>query len=163
VNKGSSRDLISAVQKRVTRLQKEHSVPAYNVTVFENSGGLHAHIVFISDRAGEIVAALKRSRQFGELVDAKPVYDLQGLFNYLTKERTPQANYRRGHMFGGRLKGSHPIDGGGDRVRPNAELKRDAIQARYIELWQQTNARRSKDRKPYRSRELKRRTLHPGI
>ena len=58
VNKGSSRDLISAVQKRVTRLQKEHSVPAYNVTVFENSGGLHAHIVFISDRAGEIVAAL---------------------------------------------------------------------------------------------------------
>src|SRR5262245_1745202 len=71
---------------------------------------------------------------------------------YLAKERTPQAGYRRSHMFGGRLAGSHRLPGGGDRVRLSRELERDSIEASYVEPWRRTNARRSLERKPYRLR-----------
>jgi hypothetical protein len=73
---------------------------------------------------------------------------------YLAKERTPQAGYGREHHLGGRLRGSHRIDGGGDRVRLSRELERDVIDAGYVEPWQHTNARRSDYRKPYRRRRL---------
>jgi hypothetical protein len=162
VNKGANRELISDVQKRITRLQKEHGLPAYNVTVLETSNGLHAHIPFVSDRAGAITDAIKRSEKFGDIIHVGPIDDAQGLARrYLAKERTPQAGYRRQHMLGGRLKGSHRLDGGGDRVRPSLDLKRDAIEARYIKPWQKTNARRAKVRKKYRPRQLKLRALRP--
>jgi hypothetical protein len=65
-----------------------------------------------------------------------------------------QAGYGRQHVLGGRLRGSHRLDGGGDRVRLSRDLERDAISAGYVEPWQHTNARRSAERKAYRLRRL---------
>jgi len=60
--------------------------------------------------------------------------------------------YRRELVLGGRLRGSHRLDGGGDRVRLSRDLERDAISAGYVEPWQHTNARRSAERKRYSPR-----------
>jgi Helix-turn-helix len=55
-------------------------------------------------------------------------------------------------MLGGRLSGSHRLEGGGDRVRLSRDLERDAIDTGYVEPWQHTNARRSAKRKHYSPR-----------
>jgi hypothetical protein len=152
-NKGTARSTISNIQKRITRLQIEYRLRPYNVTTFETRGGLHAHIVFLGNR--EIAERLKSSTAFGEFIRVNPVTDPVGLVRkYLAKERTPQAGYRRHHVLGGRLRGSHRLDSGGDRVRLSRDLERDAIDAGYVEQWKHTNARRSVERKAYRLRRL---------
>jgi len=152
-NKGTSRCTISDIQKRTTRLQIEHGVRPYNVTTFETRGGLHAHIVFLGNR--EIAERLKSSTAFGGFIQVDPITDPVGIARkYLAKERTPQAGYGREHVLGGRLRGSHRLDGGGDRVRLSRDLERDAIAAGYVEPWKHTNARRSAERKAYRLRRL---------
>jgi hypothetical protein len=129
--------------------------------VLEASGGLHAHITFIGNP--QIARRLKASKQFGEVVDVRRVTDPNGLVRkYLAKERTPQAGYGREHVLGGRIKGSHQLDGGGDRVRLSRELERDGIEAGYVELWRHSNARRSAERKPYRLRRLTRKAPQPA-
>ena len=150
-NRGTCRSLIAAIWKRITRLQRSYRLHCYGVTTFESRGGLHAHIAFIGTHG--IARRLKVSKQFGDLIDVRRVTDANDLANkYLAKERTPQAGYRRGHMLGGRIAGSHRLPGGGDRVRLSRELERDAIEAGYVEPWRHTNARRSIERKPYRPR-----------
>jgi len=152
-NKGTPRSIISNIQKRITRLQVEHGLRPYNVTTFETRGGPHAHIVFLGSH--EIAERLQSSTAFGEFIQVDPVTDPVGLVRkYLAKERTPQAGYARHHMLGGRLRGSHRLDGGGDRVRLSRDLERDAISAGYVEPWQHTNARRTAERKAYRLRRL---------
>jgi hypothetical protein len=152
-NKGTARSSISSIQKRITRLQREYGLRPYNVTTFETRSGLHAHIVFLGNR--ELADRLKRSSAFGEFIQVDSVTDPRGLARkYLAKERTPQAGYGREHLLGGRLRGSHRLDGGGDRVRLSRDLERDAISAGYVEPWQHTNARRSAERKAYRLRRL---------
>jgi hypothetical protein len=147
---GTSRDLIADIWKRITRLQGACRLHCYSMTTFESRGGLHAHIVFIGNL--EIAQRLKVSNQFGDVINVRRVTDPHGLFKYLTKERTPQAGYRREHVLGGRIKGSHRLQGGGDRVRLSRQLTRDAIDAGYVEPWQRTNARRRTDagRKRYK-------------
>jgi hypothetical protein len=150
-NKQAARSAIADVWKRITRLQAKYDLPAYSVAVFETRGELHAHIAFIGTR--EIAKRLQRSVAFGELIDARPVTDSNGLVRkYLSKERTPQAGYGREHLLGGRLKGSHRLAGGGDRVRLSRALERDAIEAGYVDAWQHSNARRSFERRAYRPR-----------
>jgi hypothetical protein len=118
-----------------------------NATAFETRGGLHAHITFIGNT--DIADSLKRSSVFGDLIEVGPITHPQDLARkYLGKERTPQAGYRRQHVLGGRVRGSHCLDGGGDRVRLSRDLERDAIAAGYVEPWQHTNARRSLSEKP---------------
>jgi hypothetical protein len=152
-HKGTARYTVAAIQKRITRLQVEHGLRPYSVTTFETRGGLHAHIAFIGNR--EIAERLKRSTAFGEFIQVDRVTDPGGVARaYLAKERTPQAGYRRQDVLGGRLRGSHRLDGGGDRVRLSRDLERDAISAGYVEPWHHTNARRSAQRKPYRLRRL---------
>jgi hypothetical protein len=154
-NKGTARSIVSNIQKRITRLQVEYGLRPYWVTTFETRGGLHAHIVFLGNRESEIVERLKSSTAFGESIQVDPVTDPAGLARkYLAKERTPQAGYRRERVLGGRLRGSHRLDGGGDRVRLSRDLERDAIDAGYVEPWKHTNARRSAERKAYRLRRL---------
>jgi hypothetical protein len=86
-NKGAARSAIADVWKRITRLQKACSLPAYSVAVLETRGGLHAHITFIGTRA--IARRLQSSSVFGELIDARPVTDSNGLVRkYLSKEST---------------------------------------------------------------------------
>jgi hypothetical protein len=70
------------------------------------------------------------------------------------KERTPQAGWGRERQLGGRIKGSHKLKGGGDRVRLSRELERDAIEAGLVNGWQHSNAKRKADRKEYRKRPL---------
>jgi hypothetical protein len=101
-----------------------------------------------------VVERLKHSA-FGETITIKRVYDLGGLLNkYQVKERTPQAGYGRQQQLGGRIRGSHKIEGGGDRVRLSRELERDAIEQALVEPWQHKNAKRKADRKEYRKRPL---------
>jgi hypothetical protein len=150
-DRDAPRSLIADVWKRVTRLQGAYRLKCYSVTTFESRGGLHAHIAFIG--TPEIARRLKASTQFGDLIDVCPVTDNNGLARkYLAKERTPQAGYRRGHILGGRIAGSHRLPGGGDRVRLSRCLERDAIEAGYVQPWQHTNARRSVEEKPHRAR-----------
>jgi hypothetical protein len=144
-------DAIADIWKRITRLQGNYGIRQYSVVTFESRGGLHAHITFLGTR--HIAKRVKQSRRFGELLDIRPVTDPDGLTRkYLAKERTPQAGYGREFILGGRIRGSHRLPGGGDRVRLSRELERDAIEPGYVEPWQHTNARRSLERKPYRPR-----------
>jgi Helix-turn-helix len=149
--KGSTRSEIAAIQKRITRLQGDHGLYCYSAWVFETKPALHAHIVFIGNPV--IAAALKRSAVCrGCNVDL--VSDPDGLAkNYLSKERTPQAGYGRSDL-GGRIRGSHRIEGGGDRVRLSRELERDAIEAGLVKDWRHTNAKRSEERKERRLQRL---------
>jgi hypothetical protein len=117
-------------------------------------------MVFIG--TGDLARHLKNSSVFAGLIDVRPVTDAGGLVHkYLSKERTPQAGYGREHMLGGRLKGSHRLEGGGDRVRLSRELERDAIEAGYVERWRHSNARRSPERRAYRPRALTRSAPRP--
>jgi hypothetical protein len=153
-DKGTARAVIANIWKRITRQQRKHNLPQYSVVVFEGAAGrLHAHITFTGNR--DIGRHLKASAAFGSMVSVQPVTDLDGLVRgYLAKERTPQAGYGRNHLLGGRLRGSHRLDGGGDRVRLSVALERDAIAARQIAPWEHSNARRSAQRKSYRLRRL---------
>jgi len=142
----TSRSLIHDVWKRITRLQGENGLLQYSVAIFEGRGGVHLHAIFVGNRA--MARRLKASRQFGDVVHVERVHDADKLvFAYLAKERTPQAGYQRGHVFGGRLSGSHRLAGGGDRVRLSRQLERDAIASGHVRPWQHSNARR----KPYGS------------
>jgi hypothetical protein len=152
-DRGTARTAIADIGKRITRLQQEYNLPTYSATVFETRGGFHAHIAFIG--CAQIERHLKSSAVFGALIRSEPVTDRDALVRkYLAKERTPQAGYGRNHLLGGRLRGSHRLEGGGDRVRPSEDLKRDAIAAEYVKPWKRTNAKRTVDRKPYRLRRL---------
>jgi hypothetical protein len=140
-NNNTSRPLIHDVWKRITRLQGENGFPQYSVAVFEGRGDIHAHIIYIGNRA--IARRLKASNQFGDVVHVDRVHDAENLvFSYLAKERTPQAGYQREHIFGGRIRGSHRLEGGGDRVRLSRQLERDAIASGHVRPWQHTYARR---------------------
>ena len=151
--KGTARTDVATIWKRITRYQHICRLPAYSVLTFETRGGLHAHIVFIG--VPEIARRLRRA-VFGSFVEVSRVTDPGCLVRkYLAKERTPQAGYRRNHLLGGRLKGSHRLDGGGDRVRLSRALERDAIEAGAVRPWRHTNAKRAADRKPYRPRRLR--------
>jgi hypothetical protein len=152
---GSTRAFIDQVWKRLTNLQRAEDLPPYRAMTFETRGGLHSHIVFIGNRA--VADRLKNSAALGSNINVGKVYDPAGLAQgYLAKERTPQASYRR-HLRGGRIKGSHRLEGGGDRVRLSDQLKNEAIVAGYVDPWQPENAERSADRKEYRKRALTRR------
>jgi hypothetical protein len=157
VAKCSDREVISTIQKRITKLQGLHDLPKYSVWIFETLGGIHAHIMFVGDADGKIARALQRSEILGEALQIDPVTDPSGLVRkYLAKERTPQAGFRRQHLLGGRIKGGHYLAGGGDHVRLSRDLERDGIEAGHIEPWQHTNAKRVTQRKSYRPRRLNR-------
>jgi hypothetical protein len=137
---GTGRADIADLWKRLTRLQRRHALRKYAVVVFETGGGLHAHVVFIGN--ADIKRRLERSK-FGAIIEVKPLTNPDSLARkYLAKERTPQAGYRRNHLLGGRLKGSHRLDGGGDRVRLSRDLLRDAIAAGAVAPWQRSYAKR---------------------
>ena len=150
--KGVSRETVAAIQKRINRLQHNRDFYAYSAWCFETRPKLHAHFLFVGDSA--VVERLKRGA-FGEIIEIEPVYNLSRLLRgYHAKERTPQAGYGRERQLGGRITGSHKLEGGGDRVRLSRELELDASQAGLVETWQRTNAKRKADRKEYRKRPL---------
>jgi hypothetical protein len=150
--KGVSRDTVAKIQKRIHRLQHERDFYKYSAWCFETKPKLHAHFLFVGDTA--VVERLRRGA-FAEIIQIKPVHDLSGLVKgYQAKERTPQAGFGRNRQLGGRIPGSHKLEGGGDRIRLSRELELDSIQAGLVETWQHTNAKRKADRKDYRKRPL---------
>lgn len=165
LKKGVGREVCADVWKRITKQQRQHGLRAYSILIFEpDDAGLHAHVMYIG--SADIEAHLRRAAAFAGIFNSPkaimPVVDPQGLTHgYLAKTRTPQAGYRRTDL-GGRLRGSHKIPGGGDRVRPSRDLERDAIEAGYIRPWEHTYARRSENRKAYRVRALTRRAPKPS-
>jgi hypothetical protein len=151
-NDNTSRPIIHDVWKRITRLQGENGFPQYSVAVFEGREGVHLHVIFLGNHV--MAQRLEASKQFGDVVHVRRVTDAERLVRrYLSKERTPQADYGRKHFFGGRRNGSHRLEGGGDRVRLSRQLERDAIEAGYVQPWQHSNAKRSVEEKPYRARQ----------
>ena len=120
----------------------------YSVWIFETRPELHAHILFVGNRS---VADILRRSRLCIATKIEPITDIGGLKNYLAKERIPQAGYRRRDL-GGRIRGSHRLTGGGDRVRLSRQLERDAIEAGLVDPWKHTNAKRSAQRKDYRPR-----------
>jgi hypothetical protein len=127
--RASTRSLIADVWKRITRLQGMHRLRCYSAITFEGRGGLHAHIMFLG--TSDIAKRLKQSARFGEHLDIRPVTDAVGLTRkYLAKERTSQAGYGRERIFGGRIRGSHRLPGGGDRVHWSAMPSRRATSSR---------------------------------
>jgi hypothetical protein len=146
------RTLADDIWKRIRRLQRDADSPPYIVLVFETAG---PHLVYLGN--DELEQRLQRHRFDGN-VQFDPVNDSLRLRRaYLVKERTTQANYQRQQFFkGGRIKGSHKLPGGGDRVRLTGELERDAVAAGYIEPWRKTYAQRMPRtaRKDYRSRPI---------
>jgi hypothetical protein len=158
--KGLCRDRISKIQRRISRLQRDAGFYVYNMWIFETRPNLHAHFIFIGDTS---VRQKLEQGAFGRLITIKSIYDLDGLLRkYHAKERTPQAGWGRERQLGGRIEGSHRIDGGGDRVHLSRELERDAIEAKQVQPWQHTNARRTLERNEYRKRALTKKSLRPA-
>ena len=154
LNHDTSRNIIAMFEGRLATLQKKHGLNQYRVSVHECARGLHAHILFLGNK--NIISQLQHSSAFGQFLDVRSVYDLDGLARrYLVKERTPQAQYAVGHMLhGSRSAGSHKLPGGGDRVRLSEMLRYDATAAGYVQPWKKTNAKRCAERKPYRRRPI---------
>lgn len=140
-NRRTPRSAIADIWKRITRLQAKYGLPQYSANTLETRGGIHAHIAFIGTSG--LVQRLRNSKIFGPIINIKSINKAERLAcAYLAKERTPQAGYRRCHILGGRLKGSHRLEGGGDRVRLSRSLEKNAIDAGYVMPWRHTNARR---------------------
>jgi hypothetical protein len=135
--KGSTRNEIAAIKKRITRLQGDRGLYCYSAWIFETKPRLHAHIVFIGNL--EIAAALKRSAVCCGC-DVDLVSD-RWRKTTSPKEHTPQAGYGRSDL-GGRIRGPHRLEGGGDRVRLSREFERDAIEADLVMDRRHTNAKR---------------------
>lgn len=87
--KGSTRDGIAAVLKRISRLQSDQGLPKYATSVFETRPAFHVHAIFVGNSS--VAADLNRSAVCRGCHIAR-VTDADGLTKkYLAKERTPQA------------------------------------------------------------------------
>ena len=110
------------------QMQSRAGDPRYMVEVLEGSPTVHSHIIGRTpkgSRPRDIIDRLKRSKVYGDGLEGKTVTDPDGLVNYLSKEATPQAHYRKSFR---RKKGSHKLgDGGGDRVRLSKQLEADLV------------------------------------
>ena len=146
---GEARREFGRFKSQLGQAQKRAGYPQYCVEVLEVTGGLHGNCIFVGDEtiARRLCRSFSQYMQggygVGEGYGMQPVYDAAYLASrYLSKERTPQANYALGWNPQTRERGSHRMEGGGDRVRLSAALKADGIAAGAIEPWQATNARR---------------------
>lgn len=144
-----ARAVFDRFQAHLNNAQKRAGIPAYWLSVFEATGGLHANFVFVGDeklarRLCCSFPAFMRSG-YGEGKAVQPVANAVRLVSqYLSKERTVQANYALCWPAKTRMRGSHRLPGGGDRVRLSEALRIDAIAAGAVEPWKATRARRQK-------------------
>ena len=148
---GEARKELTRFKSRLGQAQKRAGFPQYCVEVLEVTGGLHGNFIF----AGDEKLARKFCHSFSSYIQSgygcgaaygmQPVYNASKLAShYLIKERTVQATYSLCLPFWTREKGSHRMEGDGDRVRLSPTLRNDALAAKAIEPWQRTNACRHK-------------------
>jgi hypothetical protein len=99
-----------------------------------------AHIVapMPSGRARDrLVAGINSSSAYGDTF-AEPCHDREKLKSYCLKEMAPEAAYRTGIR---RIKGSHPLPEGGDRVRVSPAVRDALIRAERVEPYTRTYAK----------------------
>lgn len=146
---GEAREELGRFKSQLGQAQKRAGYPQYWVEVLEVTGGLHGNPIFVGDEtiARRLCRSFSKYMQNGyggEGHAMQPVTDAMKLASrYLTKERTIQANYALGWSHRTRMKGSHRMEGGGDRVRLSKALEAEALAAGAIQPWQRTYARRS--------------------
>lgn len=155
-----ARVLVDKLTRLIVKQQKSHGLPQYWLRVWETDPDIHAHMIFPGNRR---IAATILASKLGAFVDVDVVTDLEGLTrSYLAKERAPTADYAlRGKLRGKRKRGSHRLDGGGDRVILSRALYDHAVAAGRIDPWARAHAKRADRRKPYRPRKLTAKALKP--
>jgi hypothetical protein len=154
---GDVRDMACDFRKALGKKQRKYRLPQYDVQVWECSGGLHVHFVFVANP--RMLDELKELQRFAPYLDVRRAWWPGGLPDYLSKERTGWAEIQLGaYIKGGRKKGVHQLPGSGDRVRPSPALKADAIKAGYVAPWKPKNAKRKppEARKPHKNYRIRR-------
>lgn len=140
--------LVRDFKALLTTAQSRAELPAYWLEIIETEGGTHFNILFPASRA--IVDGLRSSKIFSlRTPRGKPVLDIRWasaplklVNDYLSKEATPQAKRKFGRGIGRRRRGSHQLEGGGDRVRISKALKADCLDAGLIDDWHRSYGRR---------------------
>lgn len=148
------RRIVGEALRHIQQEQRRAGAPrVYWMSVWHADPRPHAHIL-AAFPPGEGMRRLKNVQDRptfarhdrpggGRCIKVQPA--LPDWVPYVLEERTPQANF--GDRKGRRRKGSHRLDGGGDRVRMSADLRADAIARGWVTDWKRTNARRSETRK----------------
>ncbi|MER0240371.1 helix-turn-helix transcriptional regulator [Fulvimarina sp. MAC8] len=135
----------SRFTSRIVLEQGRADLPPYWIVAFETECSLHANILFFGTK--KIADRLHRSfapymQGAGAIQPVRGANGLKKTISYLSKEGTQQAMVSCNLPMSTRRKGSHRLEGGGDRIRLSPALRRDAITAGVVEPWQRTNADR---------------------
>jgi hypothetical protein len=99
-----------------------------------------AHIVAPMRSAADrdrFVEAINSSASYGDTL-AEPVYNRERLKGYCLKETAPEAAYLKGIR---RIKGTHPLPEGGDRVRVSPAVRDALIRAKRVKPYRRTYAK----------------------
>jgi hypothetical protein len=118
--------------------------PSSGSTVGGNAVTLTAVSVLLRDRGrladpGVNYGGLTGSRKQGKPEPARPCSDV---VRVRFEARRSSISCSSGSDLGGRIRGSHRLEGGGDRVRLSEQLERGAIEAGLVDPWKRTNAMR---------------------
>lgn len=147
----TAREVIARFTSRIVLEQGRAGLPKLWLRVLETKGGLHANFAFPATPG--MIAKLRASAEFKPFLKGLKaiqwIYSWNGLTErYLPKERVPYC--RHDSRLAPRERGSHRLEGGGDRVRLSDALREDALAAGLIEPWARTNANVTKPPKPAR-------------
>jgi hypothetical protein len=91
-------------------------------------GRVQSMLVRYQERAGSLQRAFPNYMRRPDAM--QPVDEVNGLVSYLSKEMTTQATRALDPRPSSRLRGSHRLEGDGDRVSLSRPLKNDALAAR---------------------------------
>lgn len=147
---GDAYPIFGKVKSRIVREQERAGLSQYWLEVLEVTGGLHSNLVFVGtpEIASKLCVAFPRYFVGEDAI--QEVWNVGKLVRfYLGKEGTSQTM----HLVR-REKGSHRLDGIGDRVSLSRKLKADAVAHARVQPWQRTNSQRNSVRKQYKPRAL---------
>lgn len=142
-----ARAVVRDFERRIHRDQRRAGLPTWRVTVWETQPALHANVILVAPP--NYAARICAWEPFGPYLVGdeaiRPVDDFTGLTGYLTKERTPQAQFATRGALGPRVRGSHRFgDGGGDRVIPSKALRDELVTSGAIEPYKRSTSRNLK-------------------
>jgi hypothetical protein len=135
------------LKSHIATEQRRNGFPAFMVEVLEGEPKLHSNIIAPLPR--DAAKRIARSKAYSGYVDMKSVTvaagGMVGLRDYLLKEATPQAAFKKAFR---RNKGSHLLEGGGDRVRLSEEFEAALLAEGRIEPYNRTYASRALSPRP---------------
>lgn len=133
---------IDNLTRNIGKRQRRAGLPAAMITVLEATPAPHAHIVALLPREHDPITC----GDMDILVERVDKHDR--LVGYLLKEVETQAR----HLVPGRKRGSHRLEGNGDRVRLSPELTAYAVERGHVVAYARKHAKRTTTRKPYTRR-----------